>query len=106
MQRMQKLLTVKDVMQRIPLGKTKCTEIVNALPHIKAGKRLLITEQTIEDWLRANTHDPTAKKKRPAPVAQPQDGDCMLTDDGRVPTRKQLRELEERAKKKARVARC
>ena len=105
MQRMQKLLTVKDVMQRIPLGKTKCTEIVNALPHIKAGKRLLITEQTIEEWLRANTHDPTAKKKRTAPVVQPLD-DCVLTDDGRVPTRKQLRELEERAKKKARAAKC
>lgn len=82
-----RLLTVKDAMEIIPLGKTKVTEIVNSIPHINTGGKLLFARKDLEAWIMMNM---TSGKKEAAPQPKPRkriklDG---LTEDGLIPYRK------------------
>ena len=48
------LLTVKAAMEIIPLGKTKVTAIINSLPHINTGGKLLFARRDLEAWITRN----------------------------------------------------
>lgn len=86
---MERLWTVRDVMEVIPLGKTRCVAIVNSLPHINLGGKLMIEPKHIRDWIIRNTQvgtqkitsAPVQKKPRPRKVEG-------LTEDGLIPYRK------------------
>lgn len=82
-----RLLTVKDAMEIIPLGKTKVTQIVNSIPHINTGGKLLFTRKDLEAWIALNMV--TGKKEaamKPKPRKRPRiEG---LTEDGLIPYRK------------------
>ena len=63
---MERLLTVKDAMEIIPLGKTKVTEIINSIPHINTGGKLLCTRNDLEAWITLNMV-PGKRIKEPDP---------------------------------------
>ena len=103
MQHTSKLLTVRDVMQRIPLGKTRITAIVNTLPHINTGGKLLVDESYVSAWIALNTKRPGQPDEKPRPKKRrPMPADVILTDDGKIPTRKQLQQILERQRKEKR----
>lgn len=86
---MERYWTVKDVMEVLPYGKTKVIAIINSLPHINDGRKLLIEPRMIHEWLRLNTRvanakntpSPVKKKTRPRKVEG-------LTEDGLIPYRR------------------
>lgn len=84
---MVKLLTVRDVMAVIPLGKTRVTEIINSLPHINTGGKLLVEEVAIERWIRDNTVTGTKKQAAPAKPVRQQYLEMGLTENGLIPYR-------------------
>ena len=107
MQRTPRLLTVNDVMQIIPMSKPAVTKIVSSIPHVKAGKRLLVAEEEVTRWILSHTHEPSEPKRRPKPITRCNDDDEFpLTEDGFLPTRKQMLEIEAKRQKKARKAKC
>lgn len=104
MQRTPKLLTVNDVMRIIPMSKPTVTKIVSSIPHIRAGKRLLVSESEIISWIAKNVKLPNQPDEKPKPVKRsPLPSDCILNDRGMIPTRREQLEIEERMRKKARV---
>lgn len=84
---MERLLTVKDAMEIIPLGKTKVTQIVNSIPHINTGGKLLFTRKDLEAWIALNM---VTGKKEAAPPPKPRKRPRIegLTADGLIPYRK------------------
>lgn len=85
---LERYWTVRDVMEVLPYGKTKIVAIINSLPHINDGKKLLVEPRQIHEWLLRNTRTAAqqtttapAKKK---PRAQKIPG---LTEDGLIPYR-------------------
>lgn len=84
-----RFLTVKDAMQIIPLGKTKVTEIINSIPHINTGGKLLVPCRELELWITRNMVAGKSAKEFPAPAPKRKriklDG---LTEDGLIPYRK------------------
>jgi hypothetical protein len=86
---MERLWTVRDVMEVIPLGKTRCVAIVNSLPHINTGKKLLIEPRYIRDWINRNTHCGAEKSTPPPAARKPRQRRVEgLTADGLIPYRK------------------
>lgn len=85
---MERLWTVRDVMEVLPYGKTKVVSIINSLPHINDGKKLLVEPRQIHEWIRLRTlmaahkKTPASAKKKPRP--RKVDG---LTEDGLIPYR-------------------
>lgn len=84
---MERLLTVKDAMKIIPLGKTKVTQIVNTLPHINTGGKLLVSMGALEMWVRENMVNGKAEKKAP-PLPRKRVKIEGLTEDGLIPYRR------------------
>ena len=87
MMTIERLWTVRDVMDVLPYGKTKVTSIINSLPHINEGKKLLVDPREIHAWILRKTaegcqHVGGSKLKRPRKAAS--DG---LTPDGLIPYR-------------------
>lgn len=84
---MERMWTVRDVMEVLPYGKTKVVSIVNSLPHINEGKKLLIAPHHIRDWMARNTktgdHKPAPIKAKPRTRTVP-----GLTEDGLIPYRR------------------
>lgn len=86
---MERLWTIRDVMDVIPLGKTSCVAIVNSLPHVNLGGKLMIEPKHIRAWIERNTRigkateapAPVKKKPRPRKVEG-------LTEDGLIPYRR------------------
>lgn len=76
-----KLLTVSDAMEIIPLGRTSVTAIIKTLPHVTLGRKLMVHRSDIDRWIAQHTKHPQAAeppRKRPKPK-------CVepgLTDDG------------------------
>lgn len=85
---MERLWTVRDVMEVIPLGKTSCVAIVNSLPHVNLGGKLMIEPKYIRAWIDSNTRVGTAASS-PAPVRKkPRPRKVEgLTEDGLIPYR-------------------
>lgn len=84
---MERLLTVKDAMEILPLGKTKVTEIINSIPHINTGKKLLCTRNDLEAWIALNMV-PGKRAKGPDTVPRKKVKTPGLTADGLIPYRK------------------
>ena len=84
----ERLWTVKDVMAVIPLGKTSCVRIVNELPHINLGGKLMIEPRHIREWIARNTQT-GAEKKAPSPAKKKPRARKIegLTEDGLIPYR-------------------
>lgn len=84
----ERLWTVKDVMAVIPLGKTSCTAIINKLPHINLGGKLMIEPRYIREWIISNTRTGT-QKTTPAPVKKKPRMQKIpgMTEDGLIPYR-------------------
>lgn len=86
---MDKLMTVRDAMEIIPLGKTKVTAIINSIPHINTGGKLLFRRHDLDAWIALNMV--TGKPPKEAHPTVPKrkrlnlDG---LTEDGLIPYRK------------------
>lgn len=80
--------TVKDVMSVLPLGKTTCVKIVNSLPHINVGGKLMIDPRYIREWIARNTKT-AAQGNAPAPVKKKPRVRKVegLTEDGFIPYR-------------------
>ena len=85
---MERLWTVRDVMAVIPLGKTSCVKIVNSLPHITMGGKLMIEPRHIREWIARNTKTGTAAEA-PAPVKRKPRARKIegMTEDGLIPYR-------------------
>lgn len=81
-----RLLTVKDAMEIIPLGKTKVTEIINSIPHIPGGK-LMVYERDLKAWIAQNM---VTGKKETEPPPKPRKRVKVegLTEDGLIPYRR------------------
>lgn len=86
---MERLLTVKDAMEIIPLGKTKVTQIINSIPHINTGGKLLFARKDLEAWIKLNTMK-GEKIKEAAPQPKPRNRPHIegLTAGGLIPYRK------------------
>ena len=84
---MERLLTVRDAMKIIPLGKTKVTEIINTLPHINTGGKLLVSMGALEMWVRENMVNGKVEKKAPPPPRKRVKIEG-LTEDGLIPYRR------------------
>ena len=77
-----KLLTVSDVMEIIPLGRTSVTAIIKTLPHVIFNRKLMVYRSEIEQWIARNTkqpQQPTETRRKPKPKGKPIPG---VTDDG------------------------
>lgn len=87
---MERYMSVKDVMQVLPLGKTKVVELINSLPHINTGGKLMIRQGEFEAYLRRQTVVGTQQEPTPTPTkAQRREWIEMgLTEDGLIPYRK------------------
>lgn len=79
------LWTIKDVMEVIPLGRTRCVEIVKSLPHINTGKKLLVEPEAIRQWVKTSMVRPAAPVQR---VRKARTASTGLTADGLIPKRK------------------
>ena len=100
MQCAQKLLTVNDVMKIIPLSKPTVTKIVSSIPHVRAGRRLLVAESEISYWVKKNLTDPNQPDAKPKPVKRrPLPPDVILNDKGLIPTRREQMEIDKRRRK-------
>ena len=84
------LLTVKAAMEIIPLCKTKVTAIINSLPHINTGGKLLVERKELEGWIKRNTVTGATKKPKPQPTPKQKRVwlDMGLTEEGLIPYRK------------------
>ncbi len=86
---MDRMLTVKDAMQIIPLGKTKVTEIINSIPHINTGGKLLCSRRDLELWITRNMVTGKGDKEiATAPEPRKRVKVEGLTEDGLIPYRK------------------
>ena len=77
-----KLLTVSDVMEIIPLGRTSVTAIIKSLPYVTFGRKMMVCRSEIEQWIARNTkqpQQPTETRRKPKPKGKPIPG---VTDDG------------------------
>ena len=100
MQRAPKLLTVNDVMKIIPLSKPTVTKIVSSIPHVRAGRRLLVTESEISHWIAKNLKQPNQPDDKPKPVKRrPLPPDVIFNDRGLIPTRREQIEIDKRLSK-------
>lgn len=87
------LLTVKAAMEILPLGRTKVTVIINSLPHINTGKKLLVDRKELESWIRRNTVTGAQEKPKSQPTPKQKRAwlDMGLTEEGLIPYRKTRR---------------
>lgn len=84
----ERLLTVRDAMEIIPLGKTKVTEIINSIPHINTGGKLLVPSSALERWIAQNMRPgKTQADREPAPKPHKRPKIDGLTADGLIPYR-------------------
>jgi hypothetical protein len=66
-----RLLTVKDAMEIIPLGKTKVTAIINSIPHINTGGKLLFRQEFKPGRPQYIRYSLPPKRKKAPPAAPP-----------------------------------
>ena len=52
---MQKLLTVEDLTKELGIGRTTAYQIARQIKHSKVGRRILIAEEDLLDYLHQNS---------------------------------------------------
>lgn len=61
---MNALLTIEDLCTRYRCARAKAAQIMNAVPHIKVGKRLLVNERDLAQYERDILRYPAVKPGR------------------------------------------
>lgn len=82
MNKPDKLLTVSDVMEIIPLARRSVTAIVKTLPCVTMGRKLMVYRSDVDRWIAQHTRQPeqaTEARRKPKPKGKPIPG---VTDDG------------------------
>ena len=51
-----KLLTIEDLCKQLGIGKTTAYKIAKSIKHTKIGRRILIPEETIEEYVSEKIH--------------------------------------------------
>lgn len=77
-----KLLTVAEVMEIIPLGRTSVLAIIKTLPCVTLGRKLMVYRSDVDRWIAQHTRQPqqpTEARRKPKPKGKPIPG---VTDDG------------------------
>ena len=85
---MDRLLTVKDVMEILRFKKTKATAVINSIPHVKIGKNLRVYERDLQAFLNQNMVTCNQKETSPQPKPRKRVKIEGLTADGLIPYRK------------------
>lgn len=90
-----KLLTVKQVMDIIPVGKTTATAIVKSLTYVTLNRKLMVHESSIRGWIAQHTKHPgeTSTKKQPIKRKPEKDAFYQLNENGMIPTRRELQRM-------------
>lgn len=88
---MDKMLSVDQVGEVLGVTYKTALRVVNELPHIKVGGKLLrVSESDLQRWIRQKTVQPLAeavtipqpRKRKPQPFVP------YLDEDGKIPYRK------------------
>ena len=53
-----RILTAKDLAARLQIGRDKAYALIklSSFPAIRLGSRYIVTEQALEEWLKANEY--------------------------------------------------
>jgi excisionase family DNA binding protein len=54
-----KLLTVEDISALLGIGKATTYQLVRKMKHVKVGRRILVSETDLMEYLEANAHTTT-----------------------------------------------
>ena len=90
-----KLLTIRQVMDIIPMGKTTVQAIVKSLPHVKLKRKMMVYESYVNAWIRDHTRYPSEAVKRQETRRRRTlpDDSLMLDENGMIPTRRKLERM-------------
>ena len=50
-----KLLTIEDIARILGVGKTTAYQLVRDMNYTKIGRRILVTEQALEDYIQSHS---------------------------------------------------
>lgn len=56
---MQKYLTMDDLIQILGISRTTAYKLVHQIKHCKIGRRILIAEEDLNDFIKSNTESGT-----------------------------------------------
>lgn len=90
---MDKLLSVEQVAEALGVTYKTALKVVNAMPHIKIGGKLLrVSESDLQRWIRSQTVQPSqAEPELPLPRKKRkhrEDFRQYLDENGMIPSRK------------------
>ena len=60
---MPKLLTIDDICRELGIGRTTAYQLVRRIRHTKVGRRILVEETELLDYLRDNSRDDKTKNE-------------------------------------------
>lgn len=87
---MEKMLGVDQVAEVLGVTYKTALKVVNELPHIKIGGKLLrVSETDLQRWIRQKTVTPAAETPAPRRKRKPQeDWSKYLDENGMIPSRR------------------
>ena len=90
------LLTRSDVAKRLGVSVHKAAELMQQMQRIAVGGRYRVSEESLEAWIRDHTLQPMrlVKEKRSTRGGHHVPHSPYLTADGRIPNRREMRELQ------------
>lgn len=94
---MERLMFAEDLAERYRVSERKARELLREMPAIRIGARRAVSESALRAWEAERTQQPAAAAKRgrkPAKRSVP----VVHLSEMRCPTRKELREMEARAR--------
>jgi excisionase family DNA binding protein len=56
-----KLLTVEEISTLLGIGKATTYQLIRKMKHVKVGRRILVSETDLMDYLEANSHSNTTE---------------------------------------------
>lgn len=92
---MERYMSVDQVGEVLGVTYKTALKVVNELPHIKVGGKLLrVSETDLQRWIRQKTVSPNAEPESPAPRRKRQaaeDWSKYLDENGMIPYRRSKR---------------
>ena len=58
---LSKLLTVEEISTLLGIGKATTYQLIRKMKHVKVGRRILVSETDLTDYLEANSHNTTTE---------------------------------------------